>query len=177
MAEFGSESSIGARIKAARRARGIKSIREFSELLGDPTLTESVLENIEAGRKADLPISAVLNIARALRVPPAFLLVAITAAGSPDLPNLSPALQAMTSAEFDAWLAGDAAGAYRTTDPAERNDLAELEAFRELGRARRELEREQITGTLGSPSPARVELLERRTAELTDFLRSAGWQL
>ena len=178
MAEYGSESSLGARIKAARRSRGIKSIREFADLLQDVNLTEAVLENIEAGRKADLPVSSVLNIARALRVPPPLLLTALTgSATAVDLPNLSHSLRGMSAAEFDAWVSGDASGAYRPTDASERNDLAELDAYRELERTRRELEREQISGELGAPKASRVDFLNRRTAELTEFLRSAGWQI
>jgi transcriptional regulator with XRE-family HTH domain len=178
VAEYGSEPTIGARIKAARRSRGIKSIREFADLLQDVSLTESVLENIEAGRKTDLPVSSVLNIARALRVPPPFLLSALTApTEAPDLPNLSPSLRDLSLAEFDAWLIGDAAGAYRPIDASERNDLAELDAFRELERTKRELQREQITSDLGAAKASRMEFLERRSSELTEFLRSAGWQI
>lgn len=158
--------------------RSSVALREFAELLHDANLTESVLENIEAGRKADLPLSAILNIAQALRVPPPFLFAPLTSsAGGPDLPNLSSSIRDMTAAEFRAWMAGDASGAYRPIDAAERNELAELEAHIELERTKRELERETISGNLGSGDRSRADFLQRRTSELTEFLRSAGWQM
>lgn len=176
MADYSAEASIGARIKAARRARGIKSIRELSEAVRGTSLTEAVLENIEAGRKPDLPISDLLNIARALRVPPAFLLAPLAdPRGALDLPNLSEDFNSMSVEEFDAWLSGESAGAYRSSSPEERNDMAELDAFRELQRLKRELQRERVTGGLDKPASARLEYLERQTFELTEFLRAAGW--
>ncbi len=169
--------TIGARIKAARRDRGIRSIRAFAELLDDPSLTESVLENVEAGRKADLPISAVLNIAYALKVPLSLLLAPLSDPALPmDLPNLSPGLSEMTPAEFDAWLSGDDSSRYRSHSAQERQDLAELRAFREVQRVKREIERERNVATLaGDTNASRVEYLEGELTTLLGFLRSAGW--
>lgn len=176
MADYAHERSIGQRIKAARKARGIRSIREFSEVLQGTGLTESVLENIEAGRKVDLPISDLLNIAYALKVPPSLLLSPLAdSSQSIDLPNLSDGVRAMSLAEFDAWVSGHAGGSFRASSAAERSDIAELEAFRELRRTQRDLEREQVVGELEGDRGHRVEYLERQIAELTDFLHSAGW--
>ena len=169
--------TIGARIKAARRDRGIRSIRAFAELLDDPTLTESVLENVEAGRKADLPISAVLNIAYALKVPFSLLLAPLSDSSLPmDLPNLSTGLREMNPAEFDAWLTGDDSGRYRSQSAQEREDLAELRAFREVQRVRREIERERVVASVSNETgPNRVEYLEGELDALLGFLRSASW--
>ena len=169
--------TIGARIKAARRGRGIRSIRAFAQLLDDSSLTESVLENVEAGRKADLPISAVLNIAYALKVPLSLLLAPLSDSALPmDLPNLSAGLSEMTPAEFDAWLTGDDSGQYRSQSAQEREDLAELRAFREIQRVKREIERERTVATLvGDSSSSRVDFLEGELSALLGFLESAGW--
>jgi transcriptional regulator with XRE-family HTH domain len=179
MTEYIAEASIGARIKAARKARGIRSIRELAKLLGGTSLTESVLENIEAGRKADLPISELLNLSHVLRVPPALLLAPLgDATLSLDLPNLSPSLLEMTPAQFDGWMSGDASGAYRATSPEERSDLAEVEAFREFQRLRRELVRQQALQSLEDPTDSgRVGFLTQQMKQLVDFLEAAGWVL
>lgn len=180
MTGYAAEGSIGDRIKAARRARGFRTTRDLADAIPGSKISEHVLENIEAGRKVDLPISALLNLAKALRVPPSLLLVSLThPARGVDLPNLSDEVGSMTAAEFDGWLAGDASGAYRPVSPEERNDLAQLEAFRELQRLRRELERESAIGQV-EPSPTgrgRIEYLQSQTAELAKFLTSAGWEL
>lgn len=178
MADYSAEQSIGARIKAARRARGIKSIRELAEAVRGTNLTEAVLENIEAGRKTDLPVSELLNIARALRVPPALLLAPLAnPSQAVDLPNLSDDLNSMTVEEFDAWLSGEPSGAYRSTSPDERTDLTELDAFRDLQRLRRELHRADAVVQVDRSQSPRLEYLEKQTAELTEFLSAAGWKI
>jgi hypothetical protein len=143
-------------------------------------ISEYVLENIEAGRKTDLQVSALLSIARALRVPPAFLLAPLThPSRAVDLPNLSTDVSSMSVGEFDAWLAGESDGAYRSSDPAERSDLAELDAFRELQQLRRELHREGAIGAVDEShgSAGRRAFLEAQIGELTEFLTKAGWLL
>jgi hypothetical protein len=178
MTGYAAEASIGERIKAARRIRGFRTTRELADAMPGSNLSEFVLENIEAGRKSDLKLSELLNIAKALRVPPPFLLAPLSdTQAAVDLPNLSEAVRAMSVAEFDAWVSGEASGSYRTSDPEERNDSAELAGFRELQRLRRELEREQIVGDLEGGKTGRLEYLERQTAELTEFLRSSGWRI
>lgn len=180
MTGYSAETTIGDRIKAARRARGFRTTRDLAEAMPGSKISEHVLENIEAGRKTDLQVSALLSIARALRVPPAFLLAPLThPSRTVDLPNLSSDVASMSVSEFDAWLAGDSDGAYRSSDPAERSDLAELDAFRELQQLRRELHREgAISSVDESPtSTGRRAYLEAQTAELTEFLTKAGWLL
>lgn len=180
MTGYSAEATIGDRIKAARRARGFRTTRELADAMPGSKISEHVLENIEAGRKTDLQVSALLSIARALRVPPTFLLAPLTHPSQfVDLPNLSSDVAAMSVGEFDAWLAGESDGAYRSSDPSERSDLAELDAFRELQRLRRELQREgAISSVEESPTSAgRRAYLSAQTAELTEFLTKAGWLL
>lgn len=180
MTGYSAEATIGDRIKAARRVRGFRTTRELAAAMPGSKISEHVLENIEAGRKSDLQVSALLSIARALRVPPAFLLAPLTEpTRAVDLPNLSDDVGSMSVAEFDAWLAGDSEGAFRSSDPSERNDLAELAAFRELQHLQREIQREGVIREVeSSPTSAgRRSYLEAQTAELTKFLTSAGWIL
>lgn len=180
MTGYSAEATIGDRIKAARRARGFRTTRELADAMPGSKISEHVLENIEAGRKTDLQVSALLSIARALHVPPAFLLAPLThPSRTIDLPNLSSDVASMSVGEFDAWLAGESDGAYRSSDPSERSDLAELDAFRELQQLRRELDREgAISAVDESPTSAgRRAYLEAQAAELTEFLTKAGWLL
>ncbi|MFF1571418.1 helix-turn-helix domain-containing protein [Leifsonia sp. NPDC058292] len=142
MTDYRSEPGVGARIKLARRQRGYRTTRELADAIPGGNVTAAVLENIESGRKADISVSQLLNIARGLGVPPSMLLAPI---GSPsselDLPNLSDQFNGMTAAEFDCWLSATPASSYKPRLAAERVDTDVLNSLRELGTLRRELER------------------------------------
>ena len=145
MTDFRGERTVGARIKLARRQRGFRTTRELAEAIPGGNVTEAVLENIESGRKADISVSQLLNIARGLNVPPSMLLAPM---GRPnaalDLPNLSDDFDGMSAAEFDSWLSATPASSYRPRLAAERSDIQTLNLLRELGTLRRELERLSI---------------------------------
>lgn len=145
MADYRAEQTVGARIKLARRQRGFRTTRELAEAIPGGNVTEAVLENIESGRKADISVSQLLNIARGLNVPPSMLLAPL---GRPnaelDLPNLSDDFADMTAAEFDCWISATPASFYRPRHAAERSDIQTLNSLRELGTLRRELERLSI---------------------------------
>jgi transcriptional regulator with XRE-family HTH domain len=183
MADSRKTSGIGQRVKELRRRRGYRSTTELAEHIAGGNVTPAILENIESGRKADLSVSQLLNIARALRVPPAYLLADVTEPGSRlDLPSLSDDFAQMTAGEFDAWFTGTLGGDYRSPDPAERLDLLQLEAYRTLSRLRREMIRQsaanealrdQGVSTQGSQSA----MLETEAAELEDYLQGAGWTI
>jgi transcriptional regulator with XRE-family HTH domain len=112
--DFRTEKDIGRRIKALRRQRGLLTARDLADAIPLDALSESVIQNIEAGRKAELSVSQLLNIAAALRVPPVVLLAPIgLPLHGPDVPNLSSDIAGMTTVEFDAWLSGASDGAYR----------------------------------------------------------------
>ena len=181
MAEPGKTSGIGQRIKELRRRRGYRSTTELADRIPGGAVTTAVLENIESGRKADLSVSQLLNIARALRVPPVYLLADVTTpAGGLDLPNLSDELAEMTAGEFEAWFSGILGGDYRSPDPDERIDLVQLEAYRTLRRLARERIRltatdEALEGPALSSIKSRMVALEAETVELNDYLQSAGW--
>jgi transcriptional regulator with XRE-family HTH domain len=192
MADYRIEKTVGERIQAARRARGIRSTRALSEAIGDGGVSEATLQNIEAGRLTNLSVAQLLNIAYALKVAPSFLLAPI---GDPlarvDLTNLSEPLTAMSSAEFDAWLTGSDEGAYRPTDAEEMSERTQLAAFRALQRLIRERRRLITVHELDLEDRAvvdasslqwnarseRLELINREIEETTAYLAAAGWRI
>ena len=160
--------------------------RELSPL----EVTEAILENIESGRKADISVSQLLNIARGLNVPVSMLLAPV---GTPDsvldLPNLSEDFESMTAAEFDCWLSSTPASAYRPRSASERSDIAVLSSLRELGTLRRELDRLEIV--LQSQKAAadpdlvaanleveqRIDRIAKEAASVANLLQTAGLEL
>ena len=189
MTDYRGEASIGARIRAARRERGFRSTRDLAESLVGTKITESVLENIESDRKADLSLGQFLSIAYALRVPPTYLLAPLSRPTSKlDLKNLSDDLRSLTAAEFDAWFSGASTGGHRPASAAERNDREDLDAFRELYAVRRELDRLSVVADLASndenanaptatPTLDRIQALRTRAEELTRLLSTSGFEV
>lgn len=188
MTDFRTARSIGERIQAARRARGL-SVRELAEVI-DGVPTQSTIENIELGRKASIDVVQLLNIAMALKVPLSYLLAPMgTPEATLDLKGLSPELSSMNASEFDAWLSSVPDGARIPSSLDERNAVSELQALRdwkakisEVARleAAHQLERSGGPGGAeGHQRPIEVRLTEaRREAErLSAFLRSAGWAI
>lgn len=187
MADFRSEPSVGARIKLARRQRGYRTTRELADAIPADNVTMAVLENIESGRKADLSVSQLLNIARGLGVPPSMLLAPMaTPDATLDLPNLSEHFEGMTAAEFDCWLSATSLSSYRPRLAAERGDIELLNSLRELGTLRRELERLQLVlgvqSASGDPDltsrndevQERIERLAQEVDRVAGLLESAG---
>lgn len=186
MTTYSAERSIGTRIAAARRARGYRTTKELATVMTGTGITTAVLENIESGRRSNLDISTILNLAHTLGVPVSALLAPI---GRPedlvDLPNLNNTLAGMTAAQFDAWVSGTTTGAYTATTADERNDLAELEALRELQTARRELRRLETVAGLSTEEPeplrrsttSQIDSTRERIDNLQAYLRSAGWEV
>ena len=191
VADYRTESSLGSRVQAARKARGIKSTRELAELIGNDTLSVNILQNIESGRMTNLSAAQMLNIAFALRVAPSFLLAPMADAhGKPDLPGLSAGLASMRPTEFDAWLSGSDSGAYRPVNAPEMSERNELAAFRELDgllRERRRLRVLQRTDTRGTGEfttaadsnwnrvEQRLAAVEVQIVDTRRYLESAGW--
>jgi transcriptional regulator with XRE-family HTH domain len=187
MTDYRSETGVGARIKLARRQRGYRTTRELADAIPGGNVTAAVLENIESGRKADISVSQLLNIARGLGVPPSMLLAPI---GSPnsglDLPNLSDHFDGMTAAEFDCWLSATPASSYKPRLAAERFDTEVLNSLRELGTLRRELERLRIVLDVQSASGDpdllssnedvrnRIDRVTSEAARVAGLLVSAG---
>jgi hypothetical protein len=174
MADFKTAVTVGARIAALRTARGLDSPKALADSIPGGAVTESVLENIEAGGGNDLTVTQLLNIAWVLRVSPVFLLAPL---GSPhdhlDVPGIIPELANLTVAEFDAWVSG-IDGAYHPVTADEHSERTQLEALRELLRARREARRLRSVldlsaepsgryGHRGTPLRSASNSLSRRT--------------
>ena len=190
MTDFRTATSIGERIRAARKDRGFRTPAELSAAIPGGVVKESTIQNVEAGRKAELTVSQLLNISLALRLPPAFLLAPLGRLDDKlDLANLSDDFQSMTTAEFESWLSGTTPGAYRVTTAAEHRDRHQLQAIRELGTNIRE--RDRLTKVLeleaeldssaydvgrhpGSTTSSRLKESKRRITELTAYLVSSG---
>ena len=178
MADYGAESDIGARIRAARKARGFMSIPALADAIEGGEPSAAILANIESGRKVDLNVVQLLNIAMALRVPLSYLLAPMLRPNDGlDLPGLSKAFDQMTAAEFDAWLSATPDSDYRADTAAERNDRAELRALRELSMLEREIHRQSVVTELTEDFPDRIEGLRKQKRDLIGYLRSAGWSV
>lgn len=188
MTDFRTAGSIGERIQAARKARGM-SARELAEAIGGVP-TQSTIENIELGRKASIDVVQLLNIAMALRVPVSYLLAPMgMPAGSLDLVGLSRDFTSMTAVEFDAWLSSVPGGARVPVTLDERNAVSELQALRdwttrvdEVQRLEAALElersgRHNMGGNSVRPMEDRLDGARREADRLLAFLRSAGWPL
>lgn len=187
MADFRSETSIGTRIRLARRERGFRTTAELASAIPGGNVTEAILENIESGRKADISVSQLLNIARGLNVPVSMLLAPIGTPGAElDLPNLSDDFTGMTAAEFDSWLSATSASAYRPRLASERADIEILTSLRELGTLRREIDRLQIVLDTQKASgdrdlteanaevQKRLDHFSREAGRVSELLASAG---
>lgn len=190
MAAFRSEGNIGARIKLARKERGFRTTRDLADAIPGGNITQAILENIESGRKADISVTQLLNIARGLGVPISMLLAPI---GTPDaeldLPNLSDDFAGMTAAEFDCWLSATPASSYRPRVAAERADIDILSSLRELGSLRREIDRLRIVVETRKASrdrdlietnhlvQKRLDRIAQDAASVASLLESAGLEL
>jgi transcriptional regulator with XRE-family HTH domain len=172
----------------------MRTAADLAAAIPGGAVKESTIQNVEAGRKAELTVSQLLNIALALRLPPAYLLAPLGRPnGSLDLANLSDDFSSMTNVEFDGWLSGAPSGAFRITSASEHLDRLQLQALRELAVELRErtrlnkllhLERElrpetenHESSTLTAGSQARLQETSRRITELTTYLESAGWDI
>jgi transcriptional regulator with XRE-family HTH domain len=194
MEDFPAQSSIGQRIRAIRKARGIRSTAELSALIPGEFLTSTVLRNIEAGAKPDLAVSELLNIAHALGVSPVFLLAPIRdPEAALDLPNLSSEVAAMSAIEFDGWLSGALDSAHQWLSVEDQSERSQLQAMRELELYAREHNRlsrvMELTGDPdqfepGAYSPDYRDSLARRREDtarqirkLSQYLTGAGWNV
>lgn len=189
MTDWAASESIGARIQAARKARGLRTSRDLAALLGGSTVTEAVIENIESGRKVSLDVSQLLSIAMALRVPPTYLLAPIGDPDAPvDLPNLSDAFIGMTASQFDAWLSNLPHGGYRAATNDEINARNELEALRAFVSLKNEIrmlrEARDVPAFFTSDDPrswrdieSRLDVAEREIKKVHVYLTAAKWNL
>jgi transcriptional regulator with XRE-family HTH domain len=64
---------IGRRIQEVRKERGFPTAAALADAIEDGSLTTSVLQNIESGRKSDITVGELVAIAQALGVAPSVL--------------------------------------------------------------------------------------------------------
>ncbi|QBJ20544.1 XRE family transcriptional regulator [Kocuria marina subsp. indica] len=97
--------TTGDRVRQVREQRGIRSARELAEAIPNPRLTPKVISNIELGRKVDLTVVELLEIAHALGVSPQSLLVDQARPYEPTaIPGVSEQISEMTAIDFLEWL-------------------------------------------------------------------------
>lgn len=182
MADFKTAATVGARIAALRQARGFASAKDLADAVASGTVTEAQLIEIESGRETDLGVAFLLNISWVLRVSPAFILAPL---GSPhehlDLAGIIPPMRALTVAEFDAWVSG-IDGIYRPITADEHSERAQLEALRELLRARRQAAHfEAMLTAAGADdrdiTQQQLDDTHRRMEQLEAYLGSGGWRV
>jgi len=186
MADFRSERTLGARIQAARKARGFRTTLDLANAIDGGNVSESIIENIEAGRKASIDVSQLLNIAMALGIAPSYLLAPL---GRPregiDLPNLSRAFEGMSSVEFDSWFSNVPESGFQPQSISERNASSELQALREWASLTREVARLEVArelevaaeGGLAARTEARLTFARDEKKRLESYLGTAGWEL
>jgi transcriptional regulator with XRE-family HTH domain len=179
------KSSLGARVRELRKLRGFRSQKDLADAIPGSKVSAATIDNIETGRKTTIDVSQLFNIAKALRVPPIYLLAPIrTPDGLVDLPNLSTSFDGMTAVEFDAWLGGIEGGAYRANSIEERDAAAEVQALRTLNSLRTEIIRFEAMLELQSDdedqrfarsTQDRLAEAKREAVRIEALLSSAGW--
>ena len=98
---------VGKRVSLYRRARGFKTAAALAEAIENPALTTAVVQNVESGRKSDLTVAQLLDIAFALRVTPAFLIAPVNQMGDRfEYPNVGAEVANLTVQEALAWMTG-----------------------------------------------------------------------
>ena len=189
MIEF-REPTIGKRIAALRKMRGMRTTKLLAEAIGDSRISEAVIRNIESGRKADLHVSQLLSIAAALKVSPMFLLVPIGLPGAKvDLPNVNPVVAKMTVLELESWLSDFAGGCRTDLDVAAklteaRGVVRRLDFLqRMIADLRRQQDEARITGRRNDPQLQHIapmlkmftEEFEARAASLKSLNIDDSW--
>lgn len=101
---------IGARIRRLRRAAGFTSRDDLANAIGNPAVTAAVIKNIEAGRKADMSVVHLFEIAYALGVSPVVLLLDFSHPNQEaSIAGLGPNFSGATNNDLDDWLTEPAA--------------------------------------------------------------------
>lgn len=97
-------SGFGERVRRIRKERGYVSAAAFADAIDNVEISEGVIKNIESGRKADISVAHLLEIAMALDTPPLALLFDTTKPDEPvDLPGLGAAWTELSNADAEYW--------------------------------------------------------------------------
>jgi transcriptional regulator with XRE-family HTH domain len=96
--------SFGQRVQRMRKLVGFRSSKSLADAINNPLISESVIRNIENGRKAEVSIVHLLEIAWAIGVSPIVLLLDYSTPTQPaKIPGLGPNFDPATVAEVDEW--------------------------------------------------------------------------
>lgn len=96
---------IGARIASYRRLAGFEKAADLADAIANERITTSVIQNIESGRKSDISVTQLIEIAYAIGVSPVMLLAPMTSRRDRvDLPGASAPIREMSVDEFDGWV-------------------------------------------------------------------------
>ena len=97
---------FGERVKRVRLERGFRTISDFASHLDSKSLSLAILKNIESGRRKEVSVHHLLELADGLRVTPLVLLFDMRdPLGQTDLPGLPPRLAARTNEDLEYWVA------------------------------------------------------------------------
>ncbi|WP_251454450.1 helix-turn-helix transcriptional regulator [Microbacterium sp. Marseille-Q6648] len=172
-------AQFGARIKRMRKAAGYRSTADLVEIIRNAALTASVLQNIESGRKAEVSVVHLLEIARALEVSPVVLLVDFAEPDAPlSIAGLGTNFDRMTAIEFDAWMQGrnDDLRDVQLGLPEQVYQLLNartVDQLRWIRRLRLERVEKAVRMKKRYDSPAEFQALVRSVHEVESQLRSA----
>lgn len=95
---------IGRRVAAYRKSAGFRTAADLADAISNPSITKSTIQNVESGRKADLAVSQLLEISKALDVPPVALVVPINLPLElAAIPGVGDTIASMTNWEVVDW--------------------------------------------------------------------------
>ena len=97
---------IGHRIARYRRFSGYATAADLARAIGNPRITAATIANIESGRRADVSVLQLIEIASTLGISPTLLLTDVfSPLGSPDIRGLNQDVARLDNAEMARWLA------------------------------------------------------------------------
>ncbi|MBX0299403.1 helix-turn-helix domain-containing protein [Cryobacterium sp. 1639] len=99
---------IGRRVAGYRKAAGFKTAGDLADAIPNDAITKSTIQNVESGRKADLTVSQLLDISKALDIPPVALVVPINMPlAKAELPGVGQSVSEMTVWDVVEWFRVD----------------------------------------------------------------------
>lgn len=100
MATESDASFVGKRLAQLRKSKNITAA-QLADLVPSSSITKTVITNVESGRKRDLTVTELIQLAAALNVPIVSLLVDTQSPWAPaDLPGLINGLDGLSNVEY-----------------------------------------------------------------------------
>lgn len=99
---------IGRRIAKYRRFCGFSTASDLAEAIQNPRITPATIANIESGRRADVSVMQLLEIAGALGISPTLLMSDVfRPGGSPEIRGVTKGVASVSNYKLQGWLALD----------------------------------------------------------------------